>query len=88
MKRVFLYPGKTNHSRDNSIKTSGDCSKKHSWLKGEIELDIYTTYLQIPLKNLEFSTCVVTGRIQLRSCERGTNVNVRTCRDEQISRYA
>ena len=36
----------------------------------------------MPITNLEFKTSVVRGRIQLRLCEMGTKVNVRTCRDD------
>ena len=31
--------------------------------------------------NFELKTSVVRGRIQLRPCKMGTEVNVRTCRD-------
>ena len=37
--------------------------------------------------NLEFSTSVDRGRIRLRSCENGTELNVRTCRDDHSSNY-
>ena len=31
--------------------------------------------------NLELKTSVVRGKIQLRPCQKGTKINVRTCRD-------
>ena len=37
----------------------------------------------MPIMNLELKTSVVRGRIQLRLCEMGTKVNVRTFRDDK-----
>ena len=36
----------------------------------------------MPIMNLELKTSGVRGRFQVRLCEMGTKVNVRTCRDD------